>query len=71
MHVFPNDIHPLYLSMGPMGDILVHAPTTERVSQSLITKSTVERVAQPFIIELATACVAPPPFSHHFNKALS
>ena len=25
MHVFPNDTHPLSLSLGPMGDISVHA----------------------------------------------
>ena len=25
MHVFPNDTHPLSLSLGPMGDIFVHA----------------------------------------------
>ena len=29
MHVFPNDIHPLSLSMGPMGDISVHASVAE------------------------------------------
>ena len=25
MHVFPNDTHPLSLSLGPMGDIFVYA----------------------------------------------
>ena len=25
MHVFPKDTHPLSLSLGPMGDISVHA----------------------------------------------
>ena len=25
MHVFPNDTHPMSLSLGPMGDISVHA----------------------------------------------
>ena len=25
MHVFPNDTHPMSLSLGPMGDISIHA----------------------------------------------